>query len=574
MRDDAMRSALRRRAEAAALDHGAHKLEDLQPQRALHELRVHQIELEMQNEELRRAHEELEASRARYVDLYDMAPVGYLTLGESGLILEANLTAARLLGVARSALVQQPLSRFILPDDQDIHYLHRRRLLDTGAPQLWELRLLRKDAGPFWARVQAAMAQDAGGAAIWRVAISDVDDRKRAEVEKEKAKLEIQNQQIVKAESLSLMAGAIAHRFNNYLMAVTGNLELVMGDLSLEARSFQDLTHAMGAARQAAQLSTQMLAYLGQAPGRQEPLDLGSLCRRSLPALRAPMPRDVTLETNSPAPALVVSANASQIRQVLTNLVTNAWESCAARGVVQLSVKTVSAADIPAAHRFPIGWQPHGVAYACLEVVDNGCGIGEKDVQKLFDPFFSRKASGRGLGLPVVLGIVRAHGGAITVESEPGRGSAFRVFLSLSAEGLRSRPKLRIVSRSMGGGAVLLVEDEKMIRRVVLTMLTRLGFKVLQAEDGVAALEVFSQHQDDIRCVLCDLTMPRMNGWETLGALRNLAPGIPVILASGYDEAQAMAGDHAELPQAFLGKPYRLRALREALSQALQGCQR
>ena len=565
------RSALRQRAEAIALKHAAHAPEDLQPQRVLHELRVHQIELEMQNEELRRAHEELEASRARYVDLYDMAPVGYLTLGEPGLILEANLTAAKLLGVPRSALVKQPLSRFILPADQDIHYLHRRRLFETGEAQVWELRLVRMDSGPFWARVQAAMAQDAAGTVAWRVVISDIDDRKRAEAEREKAKLEIQNQRLVKAESLSLMAGAIAHRFNNYLMAVTGNLELAMGDPSLEPRSFQDLAHAMDAARQAAQLSTQMLAYLGQSPGRHEPLDLAALCRRSVAALRAPMPREVTLEANCPPPVLVVSANATHIRQVLTNLVSNAWESCQARGAVQLSVKRVSTADIPTLHRFPIGWQPHGGAYACLEVTDNGCGIGEKDIDRLFDPFFSRKSSGRGLGLPVVLGIVRAHGGAITVQSASGRGSALRVFLPLSAEAPRPQPKLRIVSRSMGGGAVLLVEDEQMIRRVVAAMLTRLGFKVLQAEDGVAALDVLSRHEDEIRCVLCDLTMPRMSGWETLAELRKLVPGIPVILASGYDEAQAMAGEHTELPQAFLGKPYRMRALREALSQALRG---
>jgi len=562
------RSTLRQRAEAMALENAAHAPEDLEPQLAMHELRVHQIELEMQNEELRRVQEELEVSRARYFDLYDMAPVGYLTLSEQGLILEANLTAAKLLGVARGALVKLPLSRFILPDDQDIHYLHRKQLLETGAPQVWELRLLKKDSGPFWARVQAAIARDADGAAICRVVVSDIGERKRAEVEK--AKLEIQDQQLQKAESLGRMAGAIAHRFNNYLMAVMGNLELGMGDQSLDTRSFQNLTHAMEAARQAAHLSTQMLAYLGQALGRQEPLDLSNLCRRGLPALRTTMPKDVALEMNSPAPVLVVSANASQIREVLTNLVTNAWESCAAQGTVRLTLKTVTAADIPAAHRFPIGWQPHGDAYACLEVVDNGCGIAEKDLEKLFDPFFSTKLGGRGLGLPVVLGIVRAHSGAITADSEPGRGSAFQVFLPLSAEAPRARPKLQIVSRSMGGGTVLIVEDEKMIRSVIETMLLGLGFSALHAEDGVAALEVFWQHKDEIRCVLCDLTMPRMNGWETLAALRKLAPGLPVILASGYDEAHAMAGDHPELPQAFLGKPYRLKALREALSQALQ----
>ena len=198
-----------------------------------------------------------------------------------------------------------------------------------------------------------------------------------------------------------------------------------MGDPSLEPRSFQDLTHAMDAARQAAQLSTLMLAYLGQSPGKHEPLDLAALCRRSVAALRAPMPRDVALEANCAPSVLVISANATHIRQVLTNLVTNAWEACQARGAVQLTIKRVSTADIPTLHRFPIGWQPHGCAYACLEVTDNGCGIGEKNIDRLFDPFFSRKFSGRGLGLPVVLGIVRAHGGAITVESALGPRERF-----------------------------------------------------------------------------------------------------------------------------------------------------
>jgi two-component system, cell cycle sensor histidine kinase and response regulator CckA len=157
-----------------------------------------------------------------------------------------------------------------------------------------------------------------------------------------------------------------------------------------------------------------------------------------------------------------ISANANEIRQILTNLVTNAWEAGGdAKGAVHLTVKTVSPAEIPVARRFPLDWRPRDDAYACLEVVDRGSGIAEKDIERIFDPFFSSKSSGRGLGLPVVLGIVKAHGGAITVESEPGRGSAFRVFLSLSAETVRPRPKLQIVSRSMGGGAVLLSKTRR-----------------------------------------------------------------------------------------------------------------
>jgi len=164
--------ALRRRAEALAGERAGEmpeNVEDLSPEaarRALHELRVHQIELEMQNEELSRTQQELEASRERYFDLYDLAPVGYFTLSEQGLILEANLTAAKLFGVARGVLVKQPLSRFILPEDQDIHYRHRKALLETGAPQSWALRVLKKDAVPFWVRVDATTAQGADGATV------------------------------------------------------------------------------------------------------------------------------------------------------------------------------------------------------------------------------------------------------------------------------------------------------------------------------------------------------------------------------------------------------------------------
>jgi PAS domain S-box-containing protein len=178
-------SALRRRAEEKARIVKPQEPEPLSPEesaRLLHELRVHQIELEMQNEELRRAREELDASRARYFDLYDLAPVGYLTLGAHGTILEANLTAATQLGLPKSSLSKTPLTRYILPDDQDIYYLHRKGLFETGEPQVFEIRILRLDGTQFWARVEAHVAQDGeSGTPVCRVALSDIAKRKRAE---------------------------------------------------------------------------------------------------------------------------------------------------------------------------------------------------------------------------------------------------------------------------------------------------------------------------------------------------------------------------------------------------------
>ena len=177
---------LRRQAEAMVRENAApspEQLEALSPEdtQTLHELRVHQIELEMQNEELRRTQAELTAARERYFDLYDLAPVGYCTLSEQGLILEANLTAATLLGMARGALVKQPLTRFILKEDQDIFYLYRKQLLETGAPQTCELRMVKKDGTAFWAHLEATAAQDGGAAPVCRVVVSDITERRQME---------------------------------------------------------------------------------------------------------------------------------------------------------------------------------------------------------------------------------------------------------------------------------------------------------------------------------------------------------------------------------------------------------
>jgi PAS domain S-box-containing protein len=396
----------------------------------------------------------------------------------------------------------------------------------------------------------------------------DITDRKQAE--EEKAKLQAQTWQLQKAESLGRMAGAIAHHFNNQLQAVIGYLEMAMGDLPQETRPHANIIEALKASCAASEISGLMLTYLGQTLGSREPLDLSETCRQGLPMLQSAMPKGTVLETDLPCPGPAVSANANQIQQVLTNLITNAWEALGdGQGAIHLTVKTVSSAEISTAHRFPIDWQPQDNLYACLEVADTGCGIVDGDIENFFDPFFSSKFTGRGLGLAVVLGIIRAHRGAVAVESEPGRGSVFRVFFPVWAEDVaRELDEPAQAPEMERGGTVLLVEDEEMVRDMAEAVLTSLGFKVLAAKDGLEAVEMLRQHQDEIHCVLLDLTMPHMDGWETLAALRGLRSDIPVVLVSGYDEANVMQGDHAELPQAFLHKPYSMKDLKAALCAA------
>ena len=323
----------------------------------LHELQVHQIELEMQNRELLRVQVELDAERERYFDFYNLAPVGYFTLSEKGLILEANLTAATLLGVVRGMLIKQPISRFIVKEDQDIYYLHRKQLFETGKPQSYDLRMVKNDTTVFWVHLETSTKQDVGGMQECRVVLIDITLRKRADEEKER--LEVKNRQLQKAEVLGRMAGAIAHHFNNKLHAVMGRLEVVMRCLPQESESYNDLITAMQAADQAAEVSRLMLTYLGQANDAREPLDLSETCRISLPLIQASMPKNVVLETDLIFPGPTIKANANQIQMILTHLISNSWEAVGdGPGTIHLSVTMVSSADIPPVHRFPVNWQP------------------------------------------------------------------------------------------------------------------------------------------------------------------------------------------------------------------------
>ena len=392
--------------------------------------------------------------------------------------------------------------------------------------------------------------------------------RKRAEEEKSKIKEYNWSQ---KNESLRCMSGSIAHIFNNQLSIVMGYIELVVRELPAGDSRAVKLAKAMDAAKKASEVSGNLLAYLGQKQGKLETFDLAEICCMSLPAIRTGKPENVILKTDLPSLGPSIRGDTKQVQQILTNLIVNAWEAIADRGgTIDLKVSTVSPADIPESNRFPVDWHEKGQHYACLEVANSGCGINESEIDKLFDPFFSTKFTGRGLGLSVVLGIVKTHGAVITVENRVSGGVAFRVFFPITAQTAQLRAdKFAETPKIVNGGAVLLVEDEAALREMTKIALIDLGFAVLQAKDGVEAVELFGKHKNEISCLFCDLTMPRMGGWETISALRVIRHDLPVILASGYDEARVMAGEHPELPDFFLSKPYDINKLGDMIGRAM-----
>jgi len=362
--------------------------------------------------------------------IFDTIPDGVsVTRTTDGSLVAVNQGFTVLSGFTRAEVLRTPgPEAHIWKDPAD-----RQRMLttlnETGSCDNVEAVFQRKD-GSQLIGVMSAKRIALQGVPHTISVIRNITERKQAEEEREE--LRSQNRQLQKAASLGRMAGAIAHHFNNQLQAVTGHLELAVDDLPPSANVIEHMSYALGAARRASDMSGLMLTYLGQTIPERKPLDLAEACRRHLPLLVAAIPKRVVLKTDLPSPGPVVRADAAQIRQVVTNLITNAWEAAVDREEsIRLTVKTVSAADIPTSHRFPIDTQIQSGAYTCLEVVDTGGGIAAGEIEELFDPFFSTKFVGRGMGLPVVLGMVRAHEGIVTVESEPGSGSVFSVYLPL-----------------------------------------------------------------------------------------------------------------------------------------------
>jgi PAS domain S-box-containing protein len=379
----------------------------------------------------KRTEEALIASENRFRKLVETVSDVIFEFNDKGKITYASPAWLKIWGGDPSETIGKNFIEMVHPEDKE-RLMARFSDLRRGEECSDTYRFFNKRGQLRWMRSLTTPLMENGRFKGARGVLSDFTAQKQAE--EERFELEKQLQQVQRDESLSRMAGAIAHHFNNQLTVVTGNLELVMEKLPRDNTVAKNLSEIMNAARKASEVSGLMLTYLGQTAAKKEPMDICKICRRNLPLFRATLPETIRLETNIPFPGPTIDGNGNQIQQILTNLITNASESCDGQGEVQLTVKTVSAENIPENNRCPMNWQPADTAYACLEVRDSGCGIAEKDIAKIFDPFFTTKFTGRGLGLAVVVGILRSHRGAITVESEPGRGSIFRVFLPVSAD--------------------------------------------------------------------------------------------------------------------------------------------
>jgi PAS domain S-box-containing protein len=419
---------LRKRAEEAVQGQpeDAWELSQEEMQHLIHELRVHQIELEMQNEELRRAQLEMEASRNRYSDLYDFAPVGYLTTSEKGLILEANLTMCNMLGVVRGRLIGKPIYSFITKESQNIYYLHRQKLFETKDKQTWELALLKRDGSQFDAQLECIVIEDdEGNITQTLTAITDISDRKRAEdelrkhrdfleemVEERTKDFRALQEQMVRQEKLATLgqlAGGVAHELRNPLCGIKNaayflNMSTDNPDAEVK-EAIEILNRELTTADNIIQ---SLFDYADPKKPRLElDVSINERIREALFYRNIPEDIDTVTELDEDLPS--IKADPEQLDQVLNNLIRNAIQAMREGGQLIISSQFQDS-----------GW-------IVITIKDTGEGIQKESLTKIFQPLFTTKPKGIGLGLALCKNYIEGHGGKIRVDSEVGKGTNVKI---------------------------------------------------------------------------------------------------------------------------------------------------
>jgi len=399
--------------------------------------------------------------------------------------------------------------------------------------------------------------------------LRDISERIKAEEENRKLTTKMLQQQ--KLESLGILAGGVAHDFNNLLMVILGNAELAIEDLPPASPAREGLTGIKNAAHRAGELCKQMLAYSGKGEFVVEPLNLSEAVEGMGRLMEVSIAKKAALRYDLDPKAPLIKCDNIQIHQVIMNLITNASDAIDDdEGVI--SVRTgVRNIEDPSEVSLYLDEKLEPGKYVYLEVADTGCGMDEETRAKIFDPFFTTKFTGRGLGLAAVLGIIRSHGGAITVESREGQGATFTVFFPAMVQTSSIIGANAAASKWQGEGKALLVDNDDSVRMITGRMLARMGFTVVETSSGGNALEILKK-EDNIRLVMLDMEMPGLPGNDTLKEIRSIDRNVPVLISSGFmtDEA-ADALPKADEKTAFISKPYSVTALRNKIRHAFGG---
>jgi len=514
--------------------------------------------------ERKRAQEALAASESRFRALLDSASQGIVAVDESMRIVLVNGRTEEMFGYTRAELLGQLLEVLLPERYRTAHSEHLRRYFTHPHTRVMGLGIdlygISRHGQEFPIEVSLSYVEQ-GGSRLAMALVTDITERKGAEERFRDAQ---------KLESLGLLAGGVAHDFNNLLVGVIGNASMAQDMLPRDHAASELLEEVVRSGKQAAHLTRQMLAYAGKGKFVVEPLVLSFLIPEMCGLVQPSIPKKIKLSFELDPDLPAVQADRGQMQQVFMNLVINAAEAIG-NDEGEILVRTrVKEVDEPYLRLHPEATAMQPGSYVCLEVRDTGSGMDEATKARIFDPFYTTKFTGRGLGLAAVAGIVRGHGGAITVTSAPAKGTVFTVLFPTVARVVKESP---VEARSEGlpvPGVVLVVDDERAVREMAKKALERQGYEVLLADSGLAALDTFRNYVGKIALVILDLSMPNMGGEEALPELRKIRPDVRVVVSSGYSESETMILFHEQRVAGFIQKPYTLRDLAEKVNAVIR----
>lgn len=511
-----------------------------------------------------KAQKALAESESRFRALLESASQGVVAVDESGRIVLVNAQTEQMFGYTRDEMLGQQLDLLLPERYRAVHAEHLHHYFARPHTRAMGLGLdlygRSKRGNEFPLEITLSCIEHGG--LRWAMALmTDTTERKKAEDRLFQAQ---------KLESIGFLAGGIAHDFNNLLVGVIGNASLAQQMLPPRHEALDLLQTVLATGEQLAHLTRQMLAYSGKGRFILEALNLSDLIPEMAGLVQPSISKKIALQFELQPGLPLIEADRGQMQQIFMNLILNAAEAIGSSAGV-ISVKTrFQVVDESYIRRNlgPVELRPGN--YVCLEVRDTGCGMDESTKAKIFDPFFSTKFTGRGLGLAAVSGIVRGHKGAITVSSAPGQGSCFTVLFPAATDGAAIVSPVAIRDASLRGtGTILIVDDQEVVRLAAKKALEQYGYQVLVADNGLAAINIFKRHPGEISLVVLDLSMPEMGGEETLPELRKIRPGVRVVITSGYSEADTLrlfAGQHVS---GFLQKPFTSARLAERVKRAL-----
>ncbi len=402
------------------------------------------------------------------------------------------------------------------------------------------------------------------GKESYMITIRDLSEHKQHE--EQQKNLERQREHGQRLESLGVLAGGIAHDFNNLLTGISGNAELLRDEVKDVASAEEYLESIDEGCEHAADLCQQMLAYAGKGKYTSEIVDLFELVRSMSTLVLASVPSNIKVNIKVAKKVPLIEGDVSQIKQVILNLIINAADAIGkSTGEIKITIGVFHRHEKFEGLTYSSGDLSQG-DYVVLEIKDTGCGMDSEVMKQIFDPFYTTKEQGNGLGLAAVLGIVRSHNGALMVKSDKGDGTVFRVVFPACEQESASRiVETAELKDWTGHGTVLIVDDEESVLKIAERFVSKLDFDVLTAKNGHEGVDMFQEHHANIKAVLVDMTMPIMGGIDAMIEMRKINPDVPIVIVSGYSEVETGQLDGEDQPDDFIRKPFKAKDLKRVL---------